>query len=134
MPLADELSSRIGFAQESLRKVRRSPGTEAIGREKPLVDGKVDFTIRINRIKNSLEQYRSHLDTDLPQFGQLGDRSRDRQTLSELAVSVERLEKTKDEADWLLDDTSALRPNAQPFLGSSRPVPDLDQHLLVHRH
>ncbi|MFN0018932.1 MAG: sensor histidine kinase [Pirellulaceae bacterium] len=104
MPLADELSSRIGYAQETLRNVRQNSGTEVIGHEKPLVDAKADFNFKLGRIKDSLQQYRTHLDTDLPQFGQLGDRSRDRQTLAELATSLERLEKSKDEADWLLDD------------------------------
>ena len=104
MPLADELSSRIGYAQDSLHSSKGRPATDVIAREKP--DGgamaKADFNFKLGRIKDSLQQYRQHLDLDLPQFGQLGDRSRDRETLGQIAASLERLEKSKDEADWLL--------------------------------
>lgn len=105
MPLADELSSRIGHAQDSLHNSKGSPITDVIAREKP--DGgamaKADFNFKLGQIKDSLQQYRQHLDLDLPQFGQLGDRSRDRDALEKIARSLEELEKSKDEADWLLD-------------------------------
>ena len=105
MPLADELSSRIGYAQDSLHSSKGRPATDVIAREKP--DGgamaKADFNFKLGRIKDSLQQYRQHLDLDLPQFGQLGDRSRDRDALGKIARSLEELEKSKDEADWLLD-------------------------------
>ena len=105
LPLADELSSRIGYAQDTLRSVRRRLETDVIGREKPLIDDKVDFNFKLQRIRNSLQEYRAHLDTDLPKFGQLGDRSRDRETLDQIATSLDRLEKSKDEANWQLAPT-----------------------------
>jgi two-component system, NtrC family, sensor kinase len=103
LPLADELSSRIGYAQDSLSSLKGSQATDVGARERPLVDSKADFKFKLGRITDSLQEYRAHLDTDLPQLGQLGDRSRDRETLGQIAVKLELLEKTKDEADWLLD-------------------------------
>lgn len=105
MPLADELSSRIGNAQDVLRSVRARREADIIGREKPLVDDKVDFNFKLGRIRDSLQRYRTHLDTDLPQFGQLGDRSRDRETLTRIDASLDSLEDSKDDANWQLVPT-----------------------------
>jgi two-component system, NtrC family, sensor kinase len=96
LPLADDLSSRIGHAQDSLRGFRERSNADR-------TMTKADFNFKLGRIDDSLQEYRAHLDTDLPQFGQLGDRSRDRNTLGQIAVNLKRLEKTKDEADWLLE-------------------------------
>ncbi len=105
MPLADELSSRIGYAQAFLRGPKERIGTEVIAPESGGMVAKTEFQFKLTRIKESLQEYRAHLDTDLPQLGQLGDRSRDRETLSQIAASLERLEKSGNEADWLLTQT-----------------------------
>lgn len=104
-PLADELSSNIGQAQESLRGIKRSDELRIGPSEAPLVEKmmKPVFNQQVELIKDSLQRYRRHLDMELPKFGQLGDRSKDRQALSRIAQSLERLEKSKDEGDWLLD-------------------------------
>ncbi|MBC7856707.1 MAG: HAMP domain-containing protein, partial [Pirellulaceae bacterium] len=104
LPLADELSSRIGHAQDSLRGFKPIHDAEIVARPEPLdkTTTKVFFNHNLKAVRDSLQQYRDHLDMDLPQFGQLGDRSRDRETLGQIAASLERLEKSKDEADWLL--------------------------------
>ena len=106
LPLADDLSSKIGYAQETLHGYKRSKEAQV---DPPRV-GSVDETMtkpvfnhQLGLVKESLEQYRRHLDLDLPQFGQLGDRTRDRETLENIALGMIRLEKTEDEGDWLLD-------------------------------
>jgi two-component system, NtrC family, sensor kinase len=103
MPLADELSSRIASALDSLHDVRASLGSEVIPHKQEDGIGRISFNFKLDQIEHSLQEYRAHLDTDLPQFGQLGDRSRDRETLGKIAASLKLLEQWKDEANWLLD-------------------------------
>lgn len=106
LPLADELSSRIGHAQETLRGFKRFQDAQVVAPREGSVDEtttKPVFNYKLGLVKESLQLYRQHLDLDLPQFGQLGDRRKDRETLEKIAGSLERLEQTKDEANWLLD-------------------------------
>src|SRR5205085_12101358 len=104
-PLADDLSSRIGQAQETLRGFKRFKETPLVPREEAvdITGAKPVFNHKLRGIRDSLQQYRQHLDLDLPQFGQLGDRSRDREALGKIAAGMIELEKSKDEANWLLD-------------------------------
>jgi signal transduction histidine kinase len=103
MPLADELSSRIGQAQEMLLEFKQTRETQFVPRDNTEPVSKSAFNHKLGLIKISLGEYREHLDQDLPNLGQIADRSRDRKALSEIAKSFERLEKTKDEANWLVD-------------------------------
>ena len=105
LPLADELSSNIAQAQDSLRSIPVSEDVRMGPREAPLVEKMVkpEFNHQIGRIKDVLQRYRRHLDMELPKFGQLGDRSEDRATLDRIATSLAQLEKSKDQRDWLLD-------------------------------
>lgn len=116
LPLADDLSSRIGHAQETLRGFKRLQEAQVVAPREGSVDEtttKPVFNYKLGLVKESLQQYRQHLDLDLPQFGQLGDRSRDRETLEQIAVDLERLEKTKDESDWLLVPSHVIGLNEQ---------------------
>ncbi len=110
-PLADDLSQNISKLRTTLHGVPVEGAGMLTPIESPVLKFTIlqDFTADLSAVETSLEKYRRHLDHELPQFGQLGDRSRDRAALDRIAQTVQELQAERANSDWLFDQSHVNR-------------------------
>ena len=105
VPLAEELSRSIHDAYYSLS----ASDIEDRGAIKPANSGlegsriRQRFSTELMVVEEAVRKYRKQLDLELPQFGSLGDRSKDRETLESISLTLEELKLLKDDLDWVLE-------------------------------
>ena len=106
LPLADDLSRRMGELRVTLSLIRRRETFPT--RTRPAsYDGQImreQFRNEFGAVRDALRRYRNQLDRARADDPRIGDNRRERETAAEIAIALERIaELNRDEA-WMLDN------------------------------
>lgn len=105
MPLAADLTRRVGELRMTLSEARQKPDfpttsmAEAMGHSSL----KDEFRTGLSSTQEALRRYRTQLDEANPEESLISDNRREWETVSKLQLCLERIEKINRDEDWVLN-------------------------------
>jgi signal transduction histidine kinase len=112
LPLADDLSRRVGELRVTLSQIRnRDSRTFGPGYDPQMA--REQFRTQFLAVRQSLDRYRSQLRRVQADAPQIGDNRREQQTAGEIAAALDRIAALNRDEAWMLDDVNAPAIDAE---------------------
>ena len=110
LPLADDLSRRMGGLRVTLSGIRRRETfpTDSLPGS---FDGQIlreQFRTEFVQVRESLRRYRNQLERARADDPRIGDNRRERETAAEISVALDRISQLNRDEAWMLDDVKVV--------------------------
>ncbi|MBS0209937.1 MAG: HAMP domain-containing histidine kinase [Planctomycetes bacterium] len=115
LPIATKLMQHVGDLRVALSEIRgqgEAPADTPFGRSASLQWAQEEFRHHVDATRNTLANYRFQLADNSPD-DPIGDSQREWDTVRSIEHSLERIDKTMQQPDWLFDAVQLARLNAE---------------------